>query len=359
MAENVMKSLLRRILAVPKGEPRSAQLRRVLRFFRWWLVTPFLAAYVLRQMRRAAKAAGLPRAPSIGTHWLLGAFEHIVWTCPRIPKTKNRPDLMPAYQVAAKETQAEGLFCMSFFHWLLPLYSNVVVVHDLELVRELLGKKSWELYRKGKSYRIATDLIGSRALLASPDCELWRWQRRLLSPSFRRHLFDSVLAPSVKRHVGEMCERWESLAAAQGQRPEVDLASEGLRLTLKVLGNFAFGYDFGSSDSGSSSSSEFALDEAFEVVLHRMTDFGRNPLLFATRLFPSFENMKYWRALKAIDQAALSSIDGRLAQAEVKQGDQSFGDDLLGHMLGASAADSAAGGHRMDRQLIAEYAQIR
>lgn len=294
-------------------------------------------SYFLQQLRKWQKMMPLPSASCFGrTHWLFGDFGFLLYYCPRVPRTENRPDLIPCFQQAAVETEKEGLFRLTFFHWLFPMSRTMVIVHDLDLVKELLSKESWGKYKKGESYRVAEDLIGHRGLLASSDTELWRWQRRLLSRAFRRHLFDSVLAPAVRQGVKSMAMRWEQLAAEQERRPVVDFSEEALRLTIGVLGAFAFGFDFEAA-----STSNLALHEAFAIVLRRMTTFGRNPLLFLTRHLPTEANKAYWEALRAIDKAALAAIDRRSQSAE-------SGDDLLGHILAASEEG------KMDRQLILE-----
>jgi len=144
----------------------------------------------------------------------------------------------------------------------------------------------------------------------------------------------------VREVVDGVCACWEAAAASRDERPVVDFHQDALSLTINVLGRFAFGCDF---DSDVADGSDRSLNGAFECVLHRMSRFGRNPLLFATRRVATAQNQQYWRALGTIDRAARKAIERRLGQDEL-------GDDLLGQLLKAAESED----DQMDTDLIVE-----
>lgn len=253
--------------------------------------------------------------------------------------------MLGKWALACEDTRREGMFYSTVFHWALPVASGFLVVHDWKLAKHLLSKDCWGMFRKGKSYRLAVDLIGDKALLSAPDSEHWRWQRRLASGAFSRSLLSSTLVPQVHKAVDDLSQRWEAAADAMGgDRPTTDFHKDALALTLQVLGTFAFGFDLGNASGDSTPKEQAAvkpLNDAFEVILRRMTRFGRNPLLLLTRKFPTEAGKEYWQALQTLECAVRKSIDSRMSEGDL-------GQDLLGQLLRAAESD----GERMGNDLI-------
>jgi len=309
---------------------------------RWYpmAVAVACAIYILRRLRVRLKTLALPHAPRIPYHWFLAEFGGVLLKCPRVPNTENRPDLMSFWHEAAEETREQGFFHQGFMHWLLPFSADLVIVHDFKLAKQVLAKESWALYKKGRSYRIAADLIGNRALLASPDNDAWRCQRQLINTAFRKSLIEVSLIPNVRAVVDSMCHEWEKAAmSAGGERPSIEFYQEAVSLAIDILGRFAFGFDFSHGKEGKSQ----PLNIAFQHVLHRMCSFGRNPLSFPFRKLPTKDNRTYWNALNTIEVAVKATIKSRIAQGTT-------GDDLLGQLLQAARRDEAP----MDEDLIIE-----
>jgi cytochrome P450 len=247
--------------------------------------------------------------------------------------------------IAAEETRGQGLFRQTFLNFLLPFARQFVIVHDVDLVRKILSKESWGVYKKGEPYKIAGDLIGTRALLSSPDNEHWQWQRKIMTPGFSRENLEKMLIPSVHKAVDAMCSRWEAQAAAkQGQRPVVEFRDDAYQLTLEILGMFAFGFDFG-SDNGKNDT--IPLHRAFVTVLEKINEFTRNPLRLLTRKLPFPSNTSYWAGLNAIETAAKAAIDKRIRDGN------NCGRDLLDLILHAAKSD----GKKLDSSLIVENLQ--
>lgn len=312
------------------------------------LVVFILAAvYFLRQLRKQLVWARLPCPPSIRdwAHPLFGQFIGILLSAPRIP-IADKADVMGIYIQAAKQTAEEGLFRVSFLKWWWPIADTLVVVHDIKLVRQVLSKDSWGLYKKGNSYWLAHDLIGSRGLLVSPDNDLWKEQRRIISAAFRKRMLDTLVIPSVRRSVDELVARLKTTSSGGGVL-EADLAIEGNRLTIDVLGKFAFGFDFGATKGGGEGVGDRTLAEEFACVLSRMANYGENPLLLFTKFLPTKANNEYRNAIREVNAAVNGAINSRMEQ---RRKGEDFGEDLLGQLLKAEEVE----GTEVDRTLLLE-----
>lgn len=299
--------------------------------------------YISRQWRRWARLNNIPTAPCLGANGFLGQLGTLLFKAKRIPTRSGtpRPDLMGIWLQASRETTQEGLFRATFGHWLLPVSRTIVICHGEKLVRQATSQKSWGLFRKGTSYHMARDLIGDKALLASPDTELWRRQRRIAQGAFKKSVLDTAIIPAVHDAVNGLCDRWKRAARADG-RILIEFCDETPRLTIDVLGKVAFGVDFGQSRGGDEQKSDLAV--AFHVVLTRMAKTSRNPLRRFASWMPGMEwTREYERALEVLNAAAHEIVDRRLASGDL-------GSDLVGSFLRASEGDDAP----LDRQLVVD-----
>jgi len=317
-------------------------LRRAVTMRKWKLLwsCAALVAYIANQLRRRARFDLLPQAPSIKDHPILGEFLGMMQSAPIIKHT-TRMDIMAFMRRATEETRKQGLVRLTVLGRWLPFADTAVFVHDINLVRKILSKDSWGVYKKGMSYDLAHDLIGSQALLASGDNDLWKEQRRVISGSFRKRMLDALVIPSVHKAVDELVGRL-STKAVPGGPLEANFAIECNRLTIDVLGKFAFGFDFGASRG---ELHEQSLPEDIAFVLERMSEFGKNPALFVTRWIPVPINQRYKRALDKINSEVQTAIDARL---ETRRSGGDFGEDLLGQLLRAEEGESVP----MNRQLM-------
>lgn len=311
------------------------------------LVFLLVVVYLFRQLRKRSVWDRLPCPPSIRdlAHPWLGEFLGILFSAPKIP-IANKADVMGVYVRAARETAEQGLFRVGLLKWWMPIADTMVIVHDLKLVRQILSRDSWGLYKKGNSYLLAHDLIGSRGLLASPDNDLWKEQRRIISAAFRKRMLDTLVIPSVRQSVDELIARLTTTSTGGGVL-EADLAIEGNRLTIDVLGKFAFGFDFGATKGGGDGAGGRTLAEEFACVLARMANYGENPLLLLTKFLPTQANNEYRNAIRVVNESVGGAIDSRM---ERRRKGEDFGEDLLGQLLKAEEAEAT----EVDRTLLLE-----
>lgn len=228
----------------------------------------------------------------------------------------------------------------TFGHWLMPFCRSVVIVHGEKLVRHATSQKCWGLYKKGNSYRLASDLIGHQALLASPDSELWRRQRQITQKAFSLKVLSTAVVPAVHEAMQSLMDGWEANYKGSDGAISVDFCNEAPRLTIDVLGKVAFGFDFGQSRGADAQKGDIA--DAFHTVLTRMAKVARNPLRGCSKFLPMKWTHEYERALAVLNKATQQMIDRRLVADDL-------GDDLIGHLLKASNSDEAP----LGRDLVA------
>ncbi|HTX89734.1 MAG TPA: cytochrome P450 [Anaerolineales bacterium] len=140
-------------------------------------------------------------------------------------------------------------------------------------------------YVKGPGYNSLRLMLG-QGLLTS-DGDLWKRQRRLMSPHFTPTAvldFSDVMAGSVEHHL----ERWEQ-AAKQGEPLHTDFKM--LQLTMSIIGQALFSLDLGDAPTEVG----LALEEAFAFIPTR----SFNPLVPMWLPLPS--HRRFGHNLKVID----------------------------------------------------------
>lgn len=184
-----------------------------------------------------------------------------------------------------------------------------VIVHPDDVEAMLLTRR--ERYIKGAGYDPFRQLVGNG--LVSAEGALWRRQRRLIQPSFRRETI-ARLGDRMVTQADAMLERWAR------DPSEFDVHAELMRLTLEIIGDSLFGLEFGDDRAATSTG---AFTAAMEVIAARVTAVAVPP-----RWLPTPGNRRLERSVAAIDRVVAGVIAARR-----ESGDDC--DDLLGALLRA------------------------
>ena len=156
--------------------------------------------------------------------------------------------------------------------------------------------------------------ISGDSLLVS-NGDLWKRQRRLIQPTFHRDRIAS-LAGKMIGFTNGMLESWR---ANLGTDRPLDIASEMMRLTYRIVGKTLLGADVGSDST--------TVEHAMETMLaHTYRSWGSIIALPAS--FPTPANLRFRRALKAVDDVVRRII------ANQRDGKRT-GDNLLSMLLEA------------------------
>jgi cytochrome P450 len=151
-------------------------------------------------------------------------------------------------------------------------------------------------YIKGIGYNGLSMMVG-KGLLTS-DGDLWKRQRRLMSPHFTPVAvldFSDMMSKTIEH----MLDQWDK-AAQQDQTLHMDL--EMMRLTMSVIGQALFSFDMGETPTEIG----LALQEAFAFIPGRSV----NPLVPMWLPLPA--HRRFAHNLKVIDQFIYDQIaEGR------------------------------------------------
>jgi cytochrome P450 len=183
-----------------------------------------------------------------------------------------------------------------------------VIVHPDDVEAMLLTRR--DKYQKGSAYDQFRRLVGDG--LVSAEGELWRRERRLIQPCFRRETI-AALGQRMVAQTDLMLERW---AAAAGK--VFDLHAELMRLALEIIADCLFDLEFGDDRA---SVSTRAFGDAMEVIASRITAIAVPP-----SWLPTPGNRRLARSIAALDRVVAGVIANR-RRADVDH------DDLLGALL--------------------------
>jgi cytochrome P450 len=190
---------------------------------------------------------------------------------------------------------------------------QVYLVNTPSAIKHVLQDNHRNYSKDTIQYRQLATVTG-RGLLTS-DGELWLRQRRLTQPAFHQRRI-SAMEPIVQAATGAMLERWEAVAAAGAA---FDAAGEMMRLTFEIIGKALFSIDL-SREAGPLTQ---AVNVALDHIVHRASNFLALP-----DRFPTPRNLRFRRALRALDAAVADLIEARRHSARQP-------DDLLAMLMEA------------------------
>ena len=125
--------------------------------------------------------------------------------------------------------------------------------------------------------------------LVTSEGELWRRQRRIAQPAFRKQEI-SALTEVMSEATEDMARTWQPIAAQGGY---IDISAQMARLTLRIAGETLFGIDL-SDDSAE-------VGRAMGAMLTRFTEMIMMPFPFIASL-PTPRNLQNRKALAELDR---------------------------------------------------------
>lgn len=175
-------------------------------------------------------------------------------------------------------------------------------------------------YVKGKEYSIL-GMVAPEGLL-SAEGETWRRHRRRMQPAFKPSNIDAM-AGSMTSEIQAMLDRWENDFVRNGP---LKISQQMRDLTLRVVTRVLFSSDL-DAESSERVRSEFGY-------LNWYLDYRMGGLVHAPTFIPTRKNLRYRRAVKALDETVFNIVNTRRrqhAETSLSPEDQ----DLLGMLLEA------------------------
>ncbi|GBG33335.1 Cytochrome P450 4V2 [Hondaea fermentalgiana] len=205
-----------------------------------------------------------------------------------------------------------------------PNVACTVVVHGADEVRELLSKKNLDKFLKGEAYKVSKPLIG-RSVLATSGPE-WHDQRLILEHGFHDDLLRNALGAATES-VQQFVDKLQGVADAG---TTFEASEETLKLTMDVLGKFAFSYDFGSVRAPTSA--DAPLYSCFQTILSTLNYRTTMPPLKYLTWAPLPINKEFDRAMATLDGHVRAIVNSRKVASEKGTAPK----DLLDVMLATS-----------------------
>jgi cytochrome P450 len=206
---------------------------------------------------------------------------------------------------------------------------SVFLVTDPAAVKRVLQDNADNYGRKTRSLAALRETIGD-GLLTTTGPAWWR-NRRLMQPAFHKQRLGGFAGT-----IAEASEDFAARAARLGAAgASFDLVPELARLTLRILGRCLFDREL--TDEAD------AVGGAVQVVLHHTIE-KLGSLIPLPGLVPTPKNLRFRRALRALDRVVLSLIEERRRGAGAAERG-----DLLTMLV--SARDEETGEGLGDRQL--------
>mmetsp|Transcript_17811 Transcript_17811/g.32859 ORF Transcript_17811/g.32859 Transcript_17811/m.32859 type:complete len:547 (-) Transcript_17811:74-1714(-) len=221
-------------------------------------------------------------------------------------------------------------YCNSKIGQAIPNTMNQVIVFGMPKLRTLLATKNQGRLSKGFSYRVSEPLLGQGVLASSGPT--WAHQRQVLDLGFKDKILKKSI-PDITKTVMTMVNKWERFAA---NGTTIDALEESLKMTMDVLGKFAFSYDFGSVVAATTK--DAPLYDSFTTILDILNKRVLIPpleMLKNVSFLPV--NRRFDKAINKIHAVVDDIVASRRSQR--KEGDPV--EDLLDIMLASSGSDTS------------------
>jgi cytochrome P450 len=203
---------------------------------------------------------------------------------------------------------------------------RVVVLSDPELIHELLVVRADEFVKDTRAFTMMRDVLGTGSLLS--DGEVWRRQRRINQPAFRRDRLGAFAQIQV--------DGGEALAAAWRDRRDVeDAGADVLGATMQIAARAFLGADVAGQVD--------ALRQAFDAVSRATTRRILSP--FSTPLWVPSPTNRHLLRNRAMIEGILRGILARRRAGPPQ-------DDLLGRLL--ASTDEETGTAYTDDEVLVE-----
>ena len=258
-------------------------------------------------------------------------------------KTDTHTDEMPTLRTlnSLRDLQKSPL---QFLAGLYKHYGNMVqiriffwpvyIINHPEYIKHVLQDNYRNYDKNVPIFNLFRPVLGN-GLVTNYGGESWLHQRRLMQPAFHRQRI-ADLGTAMSRLTGEMLDQWE--VAAQKQQP-VDVASEMMHLTLRIVSNALFHSDIDDRIR--------AFEQAFSQVNAFLLEYFNRP--FPPLNVPTPRNRRFWASLRTLDNVVYEILRQRHQSTEEYR-------DLLSLLM--QARDEETGQGMSDQQLRDEIMTI-
>jgi cytochrome P450 len=198
---------------------------------------------------------------------------------------------------------------------------GTVVVLDKDIVKEILTAPQ---ERFGRLTAFLKNLIGEG--LVTTEGQTWKRHRLIIQPAFHTNLLKTLLSNSVPTRVKGLADCWNKTVGH-----EIDVDSHLSALTLDVIGDVAFGHNFGAIDTlatwahgGGKDDNMMTVDDPFVRALKNTLNF--NPFTIVCLVVFRMPKLDVWlnpsfkRTRRLLNQATDQLIENAKKNATGSSG---------------------------------------
>ncbi|XXG54334.1 hypothetical protein AAC387_Pa03g2243 [Persea americana] len=220
-----------------------------------------------------------------------------------------------------------SLYGETFFYW--HGTEPRVFICKPEQAKEVLSNK-FGFYPKPKATPALVALLG-KGLVFVEGLD-WVRHRRAVSPAFNVDKIKMMTERMAACTLSKLNEWQEKLIEAKGKCVEMDMNVEFKQLTADIISHTAFGTSF------------MEGKEVFEIqmeLLERLIASSAGIVVPGIQYLPTRWNIRTWILKRRLRNSLKNIIVNRLKSKVDGRSDTSYGDDLLGLMMGLSTTESS------------------
>ncbi|KAI0826243.1 cytochrome P450 [Irpex lacteus] len=205
-----------------------------------------------------------------------------------------------------------------------PLGQDVLAVADPKALQYIFHKSGYN-YPKSIESDVITGIFTGDSILNAHTGHAHARHRKVMNPAFSAPQLRSFL-PQFRNSAAKLCRMWKEQILDDKPQGEVIPVNKWLaRMTLDVIGETAFHFDFGALDNSKNEVSEaydnlFAdsqLNPSLWVVFFRaMWKWTPRPLLRLVQYMPTREYKRFRHTRKVVDKVSTVLVDNAIEEAK-------------------------------------------
>lgn len=205
----------------------------------------------------------------------------------------------------------------------------VTLLRNPEHVEHVLVDNVKNYCKQTRGYRALRKILGNGLLTSEGD--FWRRQRRIAQPAFHRQRIAGFAESMVSSTERMLRDRWDAVAA---RGDTLDVSDEMMRLTLEIVSETMLGIGVGDRADVVARSLPYLLEHVVYQITHPLSPH---------EIVPTPRNIRFWRAIRALD-----AVVGGIVSERRTSGPRGHG-DLLDMFM--EARDEETGEGMSDREL--------
>ncbi|KAI0087586.1 PAH-inducible cytochrome P450 monooxygenase PC-PAH 1 [Irpex rosettiformis] len=228
-----------------------------------------------------------------------------------------------------------------------PLGQDVLAVADPKALQHIYQRSGYNYPKSIESDVITRIFLGDSIMNAHTDHSHAR-HRKAMSPAFSASQLRSFL-PQFRNGAAKLCRLWKEQILDEKPEGEVIPVNKWLaRMTLDVIGETAFHFEFGALDNSGNEVSK-AYDNLFaDSQLHPrlwMTFFRASwkwlprPLLNFVGYIPTREYKRFRKSKKVVDKVSTILVDAAIEEAKVVEVEKS-NKDVMSVLVRANMSEN-------------------